>query len=69
VFIQGLEKLGALEYYSQFPRPFFNLDIPQTCILKGIQGNSYIRMYVLKSRIDRAIHQLMHHLGDNHSSV
>ncbi|MFH2035120.1 MAG: hypothetical protein ABIJ45_01855, partial [Candidatus Zixiibacteriota bacterium] len=35
-FIYKLGLLGNLQYYSDFPRPFFRIDFPDGTIVKGI---------------------------------
>ncbi len=49
-FILYLGGFGELQYYSDFKRPFFRLDIPQKLILKGIQGMP--KLTVIFSRDD-----------------
>lgn len=43
-FIQILGKSGDLQYFPQFARPFFKLNIQGKLNLKGIEGNTSIRI-------------------------
>lgn len=43
-FIQALGKEGTLQYFPHFARPFFKLRIQGKLNLKGIEGNTHIRV-------------------------
>jgi len=43
-FIFYLGTKGKLQYYEDFPRPFFQLSIPSKYSLKGIEGSHSIRV-------------------------
>lgn len=43
-FIQILGKEGTLQYFPHFARPFFKLRIQGKLNLKGIEGNTSIRV-------------------------
>ena len=42
--IRALGSLGELEYFADFPRPFFRV-ISDTYQLKGVQGTTRIRLW------------------------
>ncbi|MCP4155858.1 MAG: hypothetical protein GY757_49495 [bacterium] len=44
-FIRHLGKLGSLQYFPDFPRPFFRID-SEKASLKGIQDNNTFRATV-----------------------
>lgn len=37
--IQTFDEIGTLEYFSDFPRPFFRVTRPSQFIMKGVEGN------------------------------
>ncbi|NPV02079.1 MAG: hypothetical protein HPY53_11935 [Brevinematales bacterium] len=43
-FIRFLGTKGELQYYEDFPRPFFKLTVPSRYSLKGIEGSHSIRV-------------------------
>lgn len=43
-FIQALGKEGQLQYFPHFARPFFKLRIDGKLNLKGIEGNTSLRV-------------------------
>jgi hypothetical protein len=43
-FIEYLAPLGAMQYFPDFARPFFKLHVETKYLLKGLEGNSVIRM-------------------------
>jgi hypothetical protein len=36
--IQGMGRWGELRYFASFPRPMFELKLPDGTMLKGVQG-------------------------------
>ena len=46
-FIRGLEKLGKLDYFSHFPKPFFRVRQPGKFIIKGVQGNRTCQVFYI----------------------
>jgi hypothetical protein len=38
-FIQFMGRLGSLEYFPDFARPFFRITKDECYIIKGVQGN------------------------------
>jgi len=45
-FITRLKDLGSLQYYSDFPRPFYTLTVPGAFSLRGVQGSPAVRMII-----------------------
>ncbi len=41
--IHGLKGLGQLEYFPQFPQPFFRVITTQGLQIKGVQGQDHCR--------------------------
>ena len=44
-FIVNFAKDGELFLYDKFPRPFFKINIPDECHIKGIIGNKSIKVH------------------------
>lgn len=42
--ILRLRRLGELDYYPDFPRPFFRLRLPGGAQMKGVEGDSCCRI-------------------------
>ncbi len=42
--IGELRRLGRLDYYADFPRPFFRLRTPEGAQLRGVQGEPTCRV-------------------------
>jgi hypothetical protein len=55
-FIEFIGKTGELEYYHEFPRPFFKVTVPFKYTLKGIEGSSSVRL-LLKSDFDAVLRE------------
>lgn len=45
-FIQALGREGSLQYFPHFARPFFKLRIDGKLDLKGIEGNTTLRVRI-----------------------
>lgn len=54
-FIDYLGLSGELEYFSDFPRPFYRVQRTKGYLLKGIEGNDYLRIYFLRTYLDEAL--------------
>jgi hypothetical protein len=44
-FISGLEKLGKLEYFPHFPKPFFRVRKSGKYIIKGVEGSETCQIF------------------------
>ncbi|MBI4772663.1 MAG: hypothetical protein HY788_00545 [Deltaproteobacteria bacterium] len=51
-FIRGLEKLGTLEYFPHFPKPFFRVRKPGAFSIKGVQGNRTVRVFYVNYSVE-----------------
>ncbi|MCX6135964.1 MAG: hypothetical protein NTV54_00500 [Ignavibacteriales bacterium] len=58
-FIEYLSTLGEMQYFPEFTRPFFKLHVEGKYLLKGIEGNSVIRM-IAKPPIEKTMSQFQH---------
>ncbi|MET1254735.1 hypothetical protein [Aliikangiella maris] len=54
-FIDYLGLTGELEYFGGFARPFYRIQRKQGYLLKGVEGNDYLRVYFLRSCLQEAI--------------
>lgn len=53
-FIFAFKKLGELEYFPQFARPFFKIILPDGSYVKGVEMNFSMRIhYVNKSTLEK----------------
>lgn len=48
-FIKFWEDFGLLDYFTSFARPFFRVQVPGCYYLKGIEGNTSLRIILYKS--------------------
>lgn len=60
--IRSLDSLGTLEYFSDFPRPFYRVE-GEAFQLKGVEGNDRCRVWVgyvkdPKKIVDRIVEQM-----------
>ncbi|MEE9912947.1 MAG: hypothetical protein K4571_14630 [Deltaproteobacteria bacterium] len=46
-FIRSLEKLGRLEYFPHFPKPFFRVRQSGKYIIKGVEGNETCQIFYI----------------------
>lgn len=51
-FIYYLGKLGELEYYPGFAKPFYKIEYPFEFILKGIHGNNKAKIVLCRKDIN-----------------
>jgi hypothetical protein len=63
--IQRLTALGRLEYFSQFPRPFFRLRGADGLVIKGVLGETTCRMTLLKEQQEAVEARLFEHFSSN----
>ncbi|WP_444994632.1 hypothetical protein [Aliikangiella sp. IMCC44359] len=54
-FIDYLGQSGELEYFSDFSRPFYRVERAKGYLLKGIEGNDYLRIYFLRTYLEEAL--------------
>lgn len=50
--IEQLGTLGNLEYFRDFPRPFYRIITDSGAIIKGIEGENYFRVIYTKSGLE-----------------
>ena len=48
--IVQLSALGKLDYFSDFPRPFFRIRAPSGLQIKGVEGLDYCRVVLPRSQ-------------------
>ena len=53
-FIDYLSKNCSLDYYEEFPRPFFRISKPGFYIIKGIENKNSIKVYYTRSQLAEA---------------
>lgn len=49
-FIKSLEDIGDLNYYQDFARPFFKVELKNVLSVKGVEGNYTIRVLVKNNK-------------------
>jgi len=54
-FILYLGEAGELQYFPNFARPFFRLDVPDLFVFKGVEGNLTSRIIFNQSQKDQAL--------------
>lgn len=57
-FINFLAQDCELEYY-EFSRPFYRITKPKNYLIKGIEGNTYLRAYFTREHLEQAIEGLV----------
>ena len=53
-FINYLGRAGQLEYFPNFARPFYKVEVTKTFIVKGVEGNQTARIILFRNNIDEA---------------
>ena len=61
-FIDYLAKVGDLEYFADFARPFYRITRQKGYMIKGILGNNYLRIYFLRSYLNESIEHFDSHI-------
>ena len=51
-FIDFLGEIGELQYFPDFPRPFFKVDCPERFILKGVEGSLKAQLILYRKNIE-----------------
>jgi hypothetical protein len=59
--IRGLQALGRLEYYPDFPRPFFRLIGPGWAQLRGVEGEDSCQVVLPRQGREEVIARLERH--------
>ncbi len=54
-FILYLGEAGELQYFRNFARPFYRLDVPDLFVFKGVEGNSTARIILCRSSMEQAL--------------
>ncbi|MCB9654816.1 MAG: hypothetical protein H6729_11870 [Deltaproteobacteria bacterium] len=57
-FIRHLEKLGDLQYFPFFARPFFRVDDFRRFSIQGIQGLTSLKVTFCRDVMDQSIREL-----------
>ena len=52
-FIAFLDNKGNLDYYKDFPKPLFRLEVPGICQLTGCLGADTIRAVLYRDNVER----------------
>lgn len=52
-FITFLDNKGSLDYYADFPKPLFRLEIPGICQLTGCLGSDTIRAVLYRDNLKK----------------
>ncbi|MGD9162329.1 MAG: hypothetical protein PVG39_28225 [Desulfobacteraceae bacterium] len=52
-FIAFLDNKGNLDYYADFPKPLFRLEVPGICQLTGCLGADTIRAVLYRNNIEK----------------
>jgi hypothetical protein len=42
--IDAMRNIGSVQYYGDFPRPFYTLEVPAAFSLRGVEGSPSVRM-------------------------
>lgn len=50
--IRALDQLGTLEYFPEFPRPFYRLTVRDSFQLKGVEGAPSARLIIFRGEVD-----------------
>jgi len=50
-FIYHLAGLGNLDYFPQFPRPFFRITRSGEFILKGVEGSDTFEVFIIRNPV------------------
>ena len=56
-FIRYLAVLGRLEYFSDFPSPFYRVTRPGAFIVKGVEGSGTFRVFIIHNP-DEVCHEI-----------
>lgn len=51
-FIDYLDELGELQYFPDFPRPYYKVDCPEKFILKGVEGSARAQLIPYRKNIE-----------------
>ncbi len=57
-YIQYLGQHGQLDYYAEFPRPFYKLQKSGYYILQGVEGTDTARVILDRTRVQEALQNL-----------
>lgn len=57
-FIEHIGKSGKLSYHPSFCRPFYRVDMPDGCIVKGVEGNSTARVILQRDDTNASLLRL-----------
>lgn len=68
VFIDKLPKYGKLDYYPNFPRPFYKLTA-ELYFLQGVQGETRARLTLDRHQKDVSLEKFMSDIQDLFSNI
>jgi hypothetical protein len=63
-FIHYIGQFGELQYYPDFARPYFRIDIADRCIIKGVEGNRTFRLIIHRKHIVETIDLIEEHVSN-----
>lgn len=57
-FIDYFGKLGKLEYFPDFARPFYRIDRANAFVIKGVEGNKTARITIASKNIFETLSEI-----------
>lgn len=63
-FITFLKDKGDLDYYADFPKPLFRLEVPGVCQLTGCLGSVTLRAVLYRNDVRKNFTRLENLLGN-----
>lgn len=54
-FIDHMGRFGVLEYYPDFLRPFYKVDVEDHFILKGVEENKTARLILRRKNLEESM--------------
>lgn len=58
-FVLSLKNFGNLDYFPQFSRPFFKLEVKGDYTCKGVIGNRTVRIILKRSNVEQSLDNFM----------
>lgn len=62
--IEGLSPLGAVDYYKDFPKPFFRLRCTNGVQVKGVEGSDFCRVILPARCSEDELFPFINHFED-----
>lgn len=63
-FVMGFRDLGKLDYFKDFPRPFFKVSMDNRIILKGVEGEDNCQVIYPRHGKEEARSELFKHITE-----